>query len=169
MRSSFDHKGQLTPEAVRLSLLGKLLRQNHLDEILQLFNVLMGGMSLVGPRPLLPVDQPSDISLRLQVRPGLTGLAQISGGTSLSVDEKSAIDEWYIRHASLLLDIKIILRTAWAMVRGNPRNYAQISVALAERQMNAEKRNWIRPVDSVPTVRISNLNVLSEARSKIQR
>jgi len=133
MRSSFDHKGQLNPEVERLSLLGRLLRRNHLDEIPQLFNILMGGMSLIGPRPLLPVDQPSDIRLRLQVRPGLTGLAQISGGTSLSADEKSAIDEWYIRHASLWLDIKIILRTIWVMVRGNPRNNAQISAAFTAR------------------------------------
>ena len=169
MRSLFDHKGQLNPEAERLSLLGRLLRRNHLDEILQLFNVLMGGMSLVGPRPLLPVDQPSDIRLRLQVRPGLTGLAQISGGTSLSVDEKSAIDEWYIRHASLWLDIKIILRTIWVMVRGNPRNYTQISEALAERQINAEERIWMRPVDDMPTVRVGNERVLSEARTKIRR
>ena len=138
MRSSFDHQGQLNPEVERLSLLGRLLRRNHLDEIPQLFNVLMGGMSLVGPRPLLPVDQPIDIRSRLQVRPGLTGLAQISGGTSLSVDEKGAIDEWYIQHASLWLDIKIILRTLLVLVRGNPRNYTQLSMALAERQIDAK-------------------------------
>jgi lipopolysaccharide/colanic/teichoic acid biosynthesis glycosyltransferase len=169
MRSLFDHKGQLNPEAERLSLLGRLLRRNHLDEIPQLFNILTGGMSLTGPRPLLPVDQPSDIRLRLQVRPGLTGLAQISGGTSLSVDEKSAIDEWYIRHASLWLDIKIILRTIWVMVRGNPRNYTQISVALAERQINAEERIWMRPAENVPTVRVGTERVLSEVRTKIRR
>ena len=138
MRSSFDRKGQLTPEPERLSLLGRLLRRNHLDEIPQLFNILMGSMSVIGPRPLLPVDQPKDIGLRLQVRPGLTGLAQINGGTSLSVDEKSALDEWYIQHASLCLDIRIILRTIWVMVRGNPRNHTQISAALAERRIDAK-------------------------------
>jgi lipopolysaccharide/colanic/teichoic acid biosynthesis glycosyltransferase len=95
-------------------------------------------MSVVGPRPLLPVDQPKDTRLRLQVRPGLTGLAQINGGTSLSADEKSALDEWYIQHASLSLDIQIILRTIWIMVRGNPRNHTQISTALAERQIGAK-------------------------------
>ena len=138
MRSSFDREGQPTPESERSSLLGRLLRRNHLDEIPQLFNILTGGMSLIGPRPLLPVDQPKNIRFRLQVRPGLTGLAQINGGTSLSADEKSALDEWYIQHASLFLDIKIILRTIWVMVHGNPRNDAQISAALVERCTNSE-------------------------------
>jgi lipopolysaccharide/colanic/teichoic acid biosynthesis glycosyltransferase len=137
MRSPFDRSGQPIPEANRLSLLGRLLRWNHLDEIPQLFNILLGSMSLVGPRPLLPVDQPKDIRLRHQVRPGLTGLAQINGGTSLSADEKSALDEWYIERASLFLDTKIILRTIWVMIRGNPRNHAEISVALAERRMDS--------------------------------
>jgi lipopolysaccharide/colanic/teichoic acid biosynthesis glycosyltransferase len=139
MRGSFDRQGRPIPESERISLLGRLLRRNHLDEIPQLFNILFGGMSVVGPRPLLPVDQPKDTRLRLQVRPGLTGLAQINGGTSLSADEKSALDEWYIQHASLFLDIQIILRTIWIMVRGNPRNHTQISTALAERQIGAKR------------------------------
>lgn len=139
MRSPFNRRGEPIPESERLSQLGRLLRRNYLDEIPQLFNILMGSMSLIGPRPLLPVDQPKDIRFRLQVRPGLTGLAQINGGTSLSVDEKSALDEWYIQHASLWLDIKIILRTIWVMVRGNPRNHAQISTALGERQIDAKR------------------------------
>jgi lipopolysaccharide/colanic/teichoic acid biosynthesis glycosyltransferase len=138
MRSSFDREGLPIPESERLSLLGRLLRRNHLDEIPQLFNILTGSMSLIGPRPLLPVDQPKNINLRLQVRPGLTGLAQISGGTLLSPDEKDALDDWYIQHASLFLDIKIILRTMWVIVRGNPRNNTQISAALAERYMNSK-------------------------------
>lgn len=137
MRSLFDRGGRPTPEAERLSLLGRLLRHNHLDEVPQLFNVLSGSMSLIGPRPLLPVDQPKDIRLRHLVRPGLTGLAQVSGGTSLSADEKSVLDEWYINHASLLLDIQIIVRTIWVLIRGNPRDHAQISAALAEKQVDA--------------------------------
>ncbi len=138
MRSSFDHYGQPVPESKRLSVLGRLLRSSRLDEIPQLFNILAGGMSLVGPRPLLPVDQPKNIRLRLHVRPGLTGLAQISGGTALSPDEKNALDEWYIQHASLFLDIKIILRTVWVVVHGNPRDDIQISAALAEQCVNSE-------------------------------
>jgi lipopolysaccharide/colanic/teichoic acid biosynthesis glycosyltransferase len=138
MRSSFDRQGQPVPESERLSLLGGLLRSSHLDEIPQLFSILTGHMSLIGPRPLLPVDQPKDIRLRLHVRPGLTGLAQINGGTLLSAKEKDALDEWYIQHASLWLDIKILLQTMWVLVHGNPRNDAQISEALAERRLNAE-------------------------------
>jgi lipopolysaccharide/colanic/teichoic acid biosynthesis glycosyltransferase len=138
MRSSFDRQGRPVHESERLSVLGRLLRSSRLDEIPQLVNVLMGNMSLIGPRPLLPVDQPKNIRLRLHVRPGLTGLAQINGGTSLSPDEKDALDEWYIRHASLFLDLKIILRTMWVLIYGNPRNDTQISAALAERYMNSQ-------------------------------
>ena len=92
LRSPFDRNGQLMLDSERLSLLGRGLRKTHLDEIPQLLNILLGDMSLVGPRPLLPVDQPKNIHFRLQVRPGLTGLAQINGGTSLSPDEKDALE-----------------------------------------------------------------------------
>jgi lipopolysaccharide/colanic/teichoic acid biosynthesis glycosyltransferase len=139
MRSSFDRAGQRVPESARLSALGGLLRSSHLDEIPQLFNILTGSMSLVGPRPLLPADQPKNIRLRLDIRPGLTGLAQISGGISLSPDEKDALDEWYIQHASLLLDLRIIARTLWVVVRGNPRDATRISIALAERSIDPQR------------------------------
>ncbi|HEX3944646.1 MAG TPA: sugar transferase [Rhizomicrobium sp.] len=138
MRGSFDRRGRRMSEAERLSVPGRLLRGSRLDEIPQLVNVLKGNMSLIGPRPLLPVDQPKNISLRLHVRPGLTGLAQINGGTSLSADEKDALDEWYIRHASLFLDLKIGLRTIWVLINGNPRNDTQISAALAEKYMTSQ-------------------------------
>jgi lipopolysaccharide/colanic/teichoic acid biosynthesis glycosyltransferase len=138
MRSDFDRKSQPVPRSERLSVLGRLLRANHVDEIPQLFNVLAGDMSLVGPRPLLPVDQPLDAAARLQVRPGLTGLAQVNGGTSLSADEKNAVDEWYIRHASLWLDMKIMLRTFWVVVRDNPRNENLISTTFTERRRAME-------------------------------
>ncbi len=138
LRSAFDRKAQIIPMSERVTLLGRLLRGSHLDEIPQLFSILAGDMSLIGPRPLLPVDQPKNIGLRLHVRPGLTGLAQISGGTLLSADEKDVLDEWYIKQASLLLDIKIILRTTWVLIHGNPRDDAQISAALAERCINTE-------------------------------
>jgi lipopolysaccharide/colanic/teichoic acid biosynthesis glycosyltransferase len=138
MRSTFDRSGRPVPEQERLSALGRYLRTTHLDEIPQLVNIFTGSMSLIGPRPLLPVDQPKDIRFRLHVRPGLTGLAQISGGTMLSPDEKDALDDWYVQHASLWLDVKILLRTLWVIVRGNPRDDIQISAALAERYMNTQ-------------------------------
>jgi lipopolysaccharide/colanic/teichoic acid biosynthesis glycosyltransferase len=133
MRNTFGRDGRSVPETERVSHLGWLLRRSHLDEIPQLFNILIGDMSLVGPRPLLPVDQPKNIHVRLHVRPGLTGLAQINGGTLLSPDEKEALDEWYVRHASLLLDIKIILQTMWVIVRGHRRNESAISRVAASR------------------------------------
>ena len=138
MRSCFDRKGQPISESERLSVFGRLLRWAHVDELPQLINILIGTMSVVGPRPLLPMDQPDDNGGRLQVRPGLTGLAQINGGTLLSAEEKSALDEWYIKHASLLLDIKIILRTVWVVMRGNPRNDQLIERVIAERSKTSE-------------------------------
>jgi lipopolysaccharide/colanic/teichoic acid biosynthesis glycosyltransferase len=139
MRSSFDRHGNPVPDSGRMSLVGRLLRSSYLDEFPQLFNVLIGDMSLIGPRPLLPVDQSESIRLRFQVRPGIIGLAQINGGTSLSPEEKDALDEWYIRHASLTLDLKIVLRTIWVLVRGNQRNDTQISTALTEHYMMNSK------------------------------
>lgn len=140
MRSTFDRDGRPVPDSERLSSMGQLLRASRLDEIPQLLNVLTGGMSLVGPRPLLPIDQPANAQVRLQIRPGLTGLAQISGGTSLSTEEKDALDESYIRqHASFLMDLKILIRTAWVLIHGNSRNNSAISAALAARRANSQQ------------------------------
>jgi lipopolysaccharide/colanic/teichoic acid biosynthesis glycosyltransferase len=139
MQAAHDERGRRIPEQERLSVLGQLLRKNHLDELPQLFNVLGGSMSIVGPRPLLPVDQPRNIRFRLDVSPGLTGLAQISGGTLLTPDEKDALDDWYVRHASFAHDMTIILRTIWVIVRGNPRDDRRISMVLAERFVNPDE------------------------------
>jgi lipopolysaccharide/colanic/teichoic acid biosynthesis glycosyltransferase len=138
MRNTVDRNGEPVPESERLSLFGWLLRRNRLDEIPQLFNILTGRMSLIGPRPLLPVDQPKSAHFRLQVRPGLTGLAQINGGKLLTPDEKDALDEWYVQHVSILVDLKIILRTLWVLVRGDHRNDRQISAAVAEKNMTSK-------------------------------
>ena len=81
-------------------------------------NVLVGDMSLVGPRPLLPQDQPPNPTIRLMVKPGLTGWAQVSGGKSLTAEKKAEYDEWYVRNASLLLDLRILLLTLAFIVRG---------------------------------------------------
>jgi hypothetical protein len=95
--------------------------------------VLAGEMSLIGPRPLLPVDQPQGPTLRLTVRPGVTGWAQVCGGKLISVEEKNALDEWYIRHASLRLDFVIVLRTIGMLLRGDCRNEKAIALALLEK------------------------------------
>lgn len=134
MRSSYDRDGNPVPQSQRLSSLGSLLRRNRLDEIPQLFNVVVGDMSLVGPRPLLPVDQPRDIGWRLKVRPGLTGLAQINGGKLLNADEKDALDDWYVQHISFWLDLKILILTPWIVMRGDRRNETNIVAALGERK-----------------------------------
>jgi lipopolysaccharide/colanic/teichoic acid biosynthesis glycosyltransferase len=148
MRSSFDRKGQPVPQSERLSQLGRLLRQSHLDEIPQLFNILTGGMSLVGPRPLLPADQPKDIQFRLQVRPGLTGLAQINGGTLLTAEEKDALDDWYVQHATLLVDIKIIFRTIWIIALGNHRNEIKISDAIGQQRAQRQSSTSVGAQDA---------------------
>jgi lipopolysaccharide/colanic/teichoic acid biosynthesis glycosyltransferase len=133
MKAPFDKKGHSIAEEQRLSWIGRFLRATRLDEIPQLWNILTGGMSVVGPRPLLPVDQPKGFSVRLQVSPGLTGLAQISGGKQITIEEKDALDEHYVKHASVWLELKIMLFTCWVMIRGDNRNEALIAAALAEK------------------------------------
>ena len=100
------------------SNLGKFLRKTSLDEIPQLLNVIKGDMSLIGPRPLLPDDQPQQADVRLMVRPGITGWAQVNGGTELTPKEKGMLDEWYVHNASLLLDLRIIIMTIRYLVIG---------------------------------------------------
>jgi lipopolysaccharide/colanic/teichoic acid biosynthesis glycosyltransferase len=111
MQSPFDRLGESLPEKQRLSATGRLLRKTGLDELPQLLNVLVGEMSLVGPRPLVPEDQPADPTIRLMVRPGVTGWAQVNGGKRITSEEKGDLDEWYIRNASLMLDLRILLLT----------------------------------------------------------
>ena len=111
MRGQRSADGQILSDEERVSRVGKILRRTRLDELLQLLNILRGDMSFVGPRPLLPKDQPKASAARLLVRPGLTGWAQVVGGRDISPDDKLALDIWYIRNASFLLDIEIVVRT----------------------------------------------------------
>lgn len=132
MLAPFDQNGNRVPEAYRTTKLCSLLRRSRLDELPQLFNILMGDMSLIGPRPLLPVDQPKDASIRLLIRPGVTGWAQVNGGIDLTPEEKLALDLWYARHASLWLDIKIIYKSIVMVIRGDRKNNKAIGEAIAE-------------------------------------
>ncbi len=109
-------------DRLRSSAIGKLLRRLRLDELPQLFLIIAGTMSFVGPRPLLPDDQPEGGHVRLSVRPGVTGWAQIHGGDALTPEEKLVLDIWYIRHMSLMLDIKIMLRTLLVVLKEDMRN-----------------------------------------------
>lgn len=95
----------------RITRLGGLLRRTSLDELPQLFNVLSGNMSLVGPRPLLLPSIRPDERIRLVVRPGITGLAAVSGRQSLTWDERMALDRWYVENWSLWLDMRILGQT----------------------------------------------------------
>lgn len=118
MRAAHDEHGLRLADADRVSAVGRLIRAIRLDELPQLFQILAGQMSFVGPRPLLPADQPVGFAARLLVRPGLTGWAQVKGGRHLSASNKAALDVWYVRHASLLLDIQILLRTVVIVLFG---------------------------------------------------
>jgi lipopolysaccharide/colanic/teichoic acid biosynthesis glycosyltransferase len=145
MQTPFDRTGHPVPESERLSSVGRLLRATRLDEIPQLWNIFIGEMSVIGPRPLLPIDQPKTFSTRLYVRPGLTGLAQISGGKLLSIEEKDALDEHYVRHGSIFLDLSILTRTLWVMIRDDRRNEVVIAAALAEKQEHVKAKIGILP------------------------
>lgn len=102
----------------RTSVAGSLLRRSRLDELPQLWDILRGEMSFVGPRPLLPRDQAPEFRARLLVRPGLTGWAQVIGGRAISARDKAALDVWYVRNASLWLDLKVIGLTVPVILRG---------------------------------------------------
>ncbi len=114
MTDERDPEGNLLPDAERLTPLGRFLRRTSLDELPQLWNVLRGDMSLVGPRPLLTQYVPLyDVRQRkrLDVRPGITGWAQVNGRNALSWPAKFELDVWYVEHRSTRLDLKIILLT----------------------------------------------------------
>ena len=111
MRDLADPAGKALPDKARITPLGRVLRRSSIDELPQLLNVLKGDMSLVGPRPLkieyLPLYTPRQ-ARRHEVKPGITGLAQINGRNTLSWEEKFDLDVWYVDHASLLLDLRIL-------------------------------------------------------------
>jgi colanic acid biosynthesis glycosyl transferase WcaI len=131
LRPLFDRNGQRIPDDQRLSWIGRRLRDTRIDELPQLLNVLVGDMSLIGPRPLLPVDQPPNSAGRLLVRPGLTGWAQVNGGGKLSAMEKDALDLWYICNASPLLDLRILGMTLLSLLRGDRRSEKALAHALS--------------------------------------
>lgn len=120
MRNAADRRGRPLPDSQRLTRLGKFLRASSLDELPELFNVLRGEMSLVGPRPLLVeyLDRYSpEQARRHEVLPGITGWAQINGRNALTWEEKFVLDVWYVDHWSFWLDVKIIFLTFWKVIR----------------------------------------------------
>lgn len=114
MTDERDADGNLLPDADRLTKVGKLVRSTSIDELPQLINVLKGDMALIGPRPLLPQYLPlysKDQARRHEVRPGITGWAQVNGRNAISWTKKFELDVWYVDHCSFLLDLKIIFLT----------------------------------------------------------
>lgn len=120
MRADFDSNGVLMPDAQRLTQFGAILRSTSLDELPELWNVIRGDMSLVGPRPLLkqylPLYTPEQ-ARRHHVRPGITGWAQISGRNAISWEQRFALDVWYVDNNNLWLDLRILVMTVWRVVR----------------------------------------------------
>lgn len=114
MTDERDENGKLLPDAVRLTKVGRFVRSTSIDELPQLINVLKGDMALIGPRPLMPKYLPlysPEQRRRHEVRPGITGWAQINGRNNISWTKKFELDVWYVDHCSFALDVKIILMT----------------------------------------------------------
>ncbi len=121
MTGEKDTAGALLPDETRLTPLGKFLRRTSLDELPELINVLLGDMSLVGPRPLLPEYLPhytAEQRRRHELRPGITGWSQVNGRNASSWEDKFKLDVWYVDNLSLWLDFKIVLKTFWVAVTG---------------------------------------------------
>lgn len=120
MNDRHDAMGKLLPDADRLTSFGRFLRASSLDELPELWNVLMGDMSMVGPRPLLMqyLERYTPVQARRhEVRPGITGWAQVNGRNAITWEEKFNLDVWYVDNWSLWLDIKIIGMTVWKILK----------------------------------------------------
>lgn len=120
MSNAKDKDGKLLPDKVRLNKYGRILRSTSLDELPELLNILVGDMSIVGPRPLLPEYLPyytEEESRRHDVRPGLTGLAQVNGRNAISWDQKLAYDVQYVNKITLIGDIKIAFATVYKVFK----------------------------------------------------
>ncbi|WP_285269921.1 sugar transferase [Kaistella rhinocerotis] len=127
MNDRKDADGQLLPDAERLTAVGSFVRKTSLDEIPQLINVLKGDMSMIGPRPLLPEYLPlysPEQARRHEVRPGITGWAQVNGRNAVSWEDKFKMDVWYVDHLSFMLDLKILMMTVQKVLKSEGINTA---------------------------------------------
>lgn len=137
--------GKILPDELRLTKFGQFLRQFSIDELPQLFNVLQGTMSLVGPRPLLPKYLPryNDFQKRRhEVKPGITGWVQVNGRNALTWEQKFKLDVWYVDHRSIWLDIQILWRTAMTIIRREGINQAG-HVTMSEFTGNSSSRETV--------------------------
>jgi lipopolysaccharide/colanic/teichoic acid biosynthesis glycosyltransferase len=129
MRAAHDKRLGRIPDDQRSSAVGRMLRRTRLDELPQLYNVLIGDMSLIGPRPLLPCDQSPEYAARLLMRPGITGWAQVNGGRIISTFDKLILDIWYVQNVSFVLDLAIVVRTMKMILFGDRINTDAINQA----------------------------------------
>jgi len=144
MSTARDRDGKLLNDAERTGKFGYVLRRSRLDELPELWNVLIGDMSVIGPRPILP-DKIEVLGergvVRCSVKPGLTGWAQVNGNAKLTDNEKVDLDLWYIEHRNFLSDILIIAKTGLVMVCGEKRNEKHLAQAVSA-AMNREIRHF---------------------------
>jgi len=145
LHAPFMRNGEPNGNAEYNSWIGKFLRRLRLDELPNLFNVLFGDMSLIGPRPLLPQDQPANSDVRLLVRPGITGWAQINGGNLVTTEEKGALDDWYVRNISFWLDLRIALYTFMFLFTGERRVDRAVHEATRLQQTNGHSKTPAEP------------------------
>ena len=148
LSNAFDAGHGRIPDELRQYAVGAFLRRTRLDELLQLYNILLGEMSFVGPRPLLPIDQPAGYAARLLVRPGLTGWAQVHGGRHVRAIDKAALDVWYVENASLWLDCRILAMTVPMVLFGERANAEAISKAWIDLQAAGIYVGPMPPVDA---------------------
>ena len=164
MRAPHDEQGNRIPDQHRVSKLGALLRLTRLDELPQLYNILVGEMSFVGPRPLLITDHEPGTHDRLLVRPGLTGWAQVNGGRKLAPEDKAALDIWYVAHLSLILDFRIVLRTLLLLYSGEQINQEAVLAARRVRPTRMSLRMCSRSLHDRPKQRRRRNRRLSSGR-----
>jgi lipopolysaccharide/colanic/teichoic acid biosynthesis glycosyltransferase len=149
MTNARDGEGSLLPDAERLTALGQFLRKTSMDEVPQLLNVLRGEMSLVGPRPLLMnylQRYTPEQMRRHEVKPGITGWAQVNGRNAITWEEKFILDVWYVDHWSMGLDLKVLVLTVWKWIA--QEGISQPGYATAEEFMGSEEANFSGHVDS---------------------
>jgi lipopolysaccharide/colanic/teichoic acid biosynthesis glycosyltransferase len=147
MRAAHDRHKKRVPDDKRSSGIGQLLRRTRLDELPQLYNVLVGDMSLVGPRPLLPCDQSPDCVARLSVPPGITGWAQVNGGRIISTSDKLILDMWYVKNASFILDLAIVFRTMKMILFGDRINAEAVNRARSDFGLKTLLRTTMVPAE----------------------
>ena len=143
MTNERDENGNLLPNEQRMTSFGRFLRSTSLDELPELFNVIVGDMSLVGPRPLLMDYLPyftDEQQTRHHVRPGITGWAQVNGRNAISWDEKLDLDLWYVRNQTFWLDMKILYRTLLKVVNRDDINHSdQVSMPRFDEYMKMKQ------------------------------